>query len=173
MGLAPTASTTAMLALGDALAVAVSGAKGFSEQEFALLHPGGALGKRLLTVRDVMRTGRTHPVVQASARVAVVLLAITKARAGCASIVDKRGRLAGIFTDGDLRRHVETTPDLARRPIREVMTAHPKTIAPERLAVEALRLLQQYQIDELPVVDARGRPLGLVDVQDLLKAGLV
>ena len=173
MGLAPTASTTAMLAMGDALAVAVSRAKGFSERDFAMLHPGGQLGKQLLTVRDLMRTGAVHPIVKESATVSAVLLAITKARAGCASVVDRGGRLVGIFTDGDLRRHLESTPQLARRPVRDVMTRNPKTISPDRLAVEALRLLEQYRIDELPVVDAQHRPIGLLDVQDLLKAGLV
>ena len=173
MGLAPTASTTAMLAMGDALAVAVSGAKGFGEREFALLHPGGQLGRRLLTVRDVMRTGGAHPIVRESARVTQVLLAITTSRAGSACVVDARGRLTGIFTDGDLRRHLESTPNLPQRAVREVMTRRPKTIGPDRLAEEGLRLLEQYRIDELPVVDARGRPIGLLDVQDLLRAGRV
>ncbi|MBI4355303.1 MAG: KpsF/GutQ family sugar-phosphate isomerase [Candidatus Omnitrophica bacterium] len=174
LGLAPSASTTAMLALGDALALAAAERKGFREQDFALLHPGGNLGKRLLlTVGDIMRTGSAHPVVKETALVKQALLAITRSRAGSATIVDGRRRLVGIFTDGDLRRHLDKTPDLARQRVSAVMTRRPKTITRDRLAVEALRILQQYRIDELPVVDGRGRPIGLVDVQDLLKAGLV
>jgi len=172
LNLAPTASTTAMLAMGDALAVVVAERKGFKERDFALFHPGGQLGKRLLLrVRDVMRSGRAHPVVRESANVKAVLLLITKARAGCASVVDARGRLTGIFTDGDLRRHLETTPNLAHERVREVMTRKPKTIGPDRLAAEALRVLRDYKIDELVVVDAGRRPVGLLDVQDLLNAG--
>lgn len=174
LNLAPTASTTAMLAMGDALAVVVAERKRFKERDFALLHPGGQLGRRLwLRVRDLMRTGQEHPVVRDCLRVNEVLLAITKARAGCASVVDARGRLCGVFTDGDLRRHLDAMDYLARRPVRQVMTRHPKTIGPDRLAFEALRLLQEHRIDELVVVDARRRPVGLLDVQDLLKAGLV
>lgn len=172
--LAPTASTTAMLAMSDALAMAVADAKGFRERDFATLHPGGQLGKRLLlTVRDVMRTGAANPIVTQQARVKDVLLAITRARAGSATVIDGRKRLIGLFTDGDLRRHLEADPEVIVRPVREVMTRHPKTISPDRLAVEALHLLRAYRVDELPVVDDRGRPIGLLDVQDLLKAGLV
>lgn len=172
MNLAPTASTTAMLAMGDALAVVAAERKGFKERDFALFHPGGQLGKRLLLrVRDLMRTGAAHPIKPQRAKVKEVLLAITKARAGCASIVDGRRRLVGIFTDGDLRRHLETTPNLAQVRVADVMTRHPKTIQADRLAAEALRLLHEYKIDELVVVDGRRRPVGLLDVQDLLKAG--
>jgi len=172
MNLAPTCSTTAMLAMGDALAVVVAERKGFRERDFALLHPGGSLGRRLLLrVSDLMRTKTANPIVRDTAKVKRVLLAITNARAGCASVVDARGRLLGIFTDGDLRRHLESTPNLVERPVREVMTRHPKTIHSDRLAAEALRLLREYKIDELVVVDGQRRPIGLLDVQDLLKAG--
>ena len=172
MNLAPTSSTTAMLALGDALAVVVAERKGFRERDFALLHPGGSLGRRLLLrVSDLMRTKRAHPIVRGTAKVKRVLLAITNARAGSASVVDGRGRLLGIFTDGDLRRHLDTTPNLVERPVQDVMSRHPKTIRADRLAAEALRLLREYKIDELVVVDAQRRPVGLLDVQDLLKAG--
>ena len=171
MNLAPTASTTAMLAMGDALAVVVAEQRGFKERDFALFHPGGQLGRRLLLrVQDVMRTGKSNPVVRGTVSVQAVLLAITRARAGCATIIDARGRLLGIFTDGDLRRHVETTPNLLSRPVRTVMTRSPKTIQSDRLAVEALRLLREHKIDELVVLDG-ARPVGLLDVQDLLKAG--
>lgn len=172
LNLAPTASTTAMLAMGDALAVVIAERRGFREQDFALFHPGGQLGKRLLLrVRDLMRTGGANPVIPQTASVEQVLLAITRARAGCASIVDGRGRLVGIFTDGDLRRHLRDTPNLADARVRDVMTKTPKTIEADRLAAEALRLLREYRIDELVVVDGARRPVGLLDVQDLLKAG--
>ncbi len=174
LNLAPTTSTTAMLAMGDALAVVVAERKGFKERDFALLHPGGQLGRRLLLrVRDLMRTGDANPVVRDRARVRDVLLAITKARAGCASIVNDRGRLIGIFTDGDLRRHLDHRGDLGELPARAVMTRNPKTIGADRLAAEALAMLREHKIDELAVVDGRRRPVGLLDVQDLLKAGFV
>ena len=174
LNLAPTSSTAAMLALGDALAVVVAERKGFRERDFALLHPGGALGRRLLLrVRDLMRTGEANPIVRESARVKEVLLAVTKARAGCATVVDARGRLAGIFTDGDLRRHLRNGRSLTEQRVGEVMTRHPKTIDADRLAAEALRILREHHIDELVVVDARRKPVGLLDVQDLLKAGFV
>ena len=118
-----------------------------------------------------MRTGEENPVRRQTAKVKEVLVAITKARAGCASIVDARGRLIGIFTDGDLRRHLDTTPNLAEADVHEVMTKNPKTIEPDRLAAEALRILREHKIDELVVVDEGDRPVGLLDVQDLLKAG--
>lgn len=172
LNLAPTSSTTAMLAMGDALAVVVAERKGFQEHDFALLHPGGQLGRRLLLrVGDLMRHGAANPIVREGARIKDVLLAITKARAGAASVVDARGRLLGIFTDGDLRRHLDDTPNVTQRRVGEIMTKHPKTIGAGRLAVEALRLLQEHQIDELVVVDGGRRPIGLLDVQDLLKAG--
>ena len=172
LNLAPTSSTTAMLAMGDALAVVAAEQKGFKESDFALLHPGGQLGRRLLlSVRDIMRTGAAHPIVRETARVKQVLLAITKARAGSASVVDARGQLAGIFTDGDLRRHLDTVRNLTELPVREVMTAHPKTIGANCLAAEALRVLREHKIDELVVLNGQRRPVGLLDVQDLLKAG--
>ena len=172
LNLAPTSSTTAMLAMGDALAVVVAERKGFKERDFALLHPGGQLGRRLLLrVRDLMRTREANPIVRDTARVDAVLLAITKARAGCASVVDAKGRLVGIFTDGDLRRHLHSGQHLAEQRVRDVMTRRPKTIGAESLAAEALRVLREHKIDELVVVDGRRRPAGLLDVQDLLKAG--
>ena len=174
LGLAPTASTTAMLAMGDALAVALLEMKGFKEKDFALYHPGGILGKRLLLrVEDIMRTGQSNPVVPEAMKIKQVLIEITKARAGSASIVDSKGRLAGIFTDGDLRRHIEANPSILERPVNQVMTKNPKVIRKERLAAEALQLLRSKKLDELPVIDHLNRPIGLLDVQDLLKAGLV
>jgi len=174
LGLAPTASTTAMLAMGDALAVALLEMNGFKEKDFAFYHPGGILGKRLvLRVEDIMRTGSSNPVVSLDLKIKSVLIAITKARAGSASVVDSRGHLAGIFTDGDLRRRIEIDPDILERPVQEVMTKNPKVIRKDRLAAEALQLLRSKKLDELPVVDNCNRPIGLLDVQDLLKAGLV
>jgi len=174
LGLAPTTSTTAMLAMGDALAIALLDKKGFKAKDFALFHPGGILGKRLiLTVEDIMRKGRENPIVNEEYTVKKVLLAITKARAGSASVVDAKGKLTGIFTDGDLRRHLESQPDLINKKVKDFMTRNPATIKKERLAAEAFDILRSRKIDEIPVVDDKKRPIGLLDVQDLLKAGLV
>jgi len=174
MGLAPTASTTATLAMGDALAVALIKRKGFREADYAFFHPGGTLGKRLiLKVEDIMRKDFENPIVEENALVKDVLVKITSVRAGSASVVDKKGKLTGIFTDGDLRRHIEGAENIALRKIKDVMTRSPKTITKEKLAAEALRILKENRIDEIPVVDKNNKPVGLVDVQDLLKAGLV
>jgi len=172
--LAPTASTTAMLAIGDALAIALLELKGFKEDDYALFHPAGTLGKRLLLrVEDIMRKGKSHPVVDEDTRVKDVLVKITQARAGSATVVNKEGKLAGVFTDGDLRRWLEKEEDILDKKIKEVMTANPKVISEGKLAVEAGKIMQEYKIDELIVVDKNNRPLGLVDIQDLLKVGLI
>lgn len=174
LNLAPTASTTAMLAMGDALAVCLLDKKGFKKEDFAFYHPGGTLGKQLLlTVEDIMRMRKANPVVNQDKKIKDVLIAVTKARAGSASIVDKRGILVGIFTDGDLRRHLEKDSNLSEKKVKDVMTKKPTVVTKDTLAAEALRILQEKKIDEVPVVDKKGRPLGLLDVQDLLKAGLV
>jgi arabinose-5-phosphate isomerase len=174
LGLVPTASTTAMLAMGDALAIAALEKKGLKKEEFAFYHPGGNLGKKLLLrVKDIMRKGLGNPVVKDDALVKEALLAITFARAGSVSIVNQKGILVGIFTDGDLRRHLEGDVNLTMRRIKQVMTRKPTVIREDKLAAEALGILQGKKIDEVPVVDAKGRPVGLLDVQDLLKAGLV
>lgn len=174
LGLAPTASTTATLAMTDALAVCLLECKGFKEKDFAFFHPGGALGRRLLLkVDDIMRTGMANPIVHEDNKVSQVLLKITQARAGSATVVDKEGKLKGIFTDGDLRRHLEIDVNLPKRKIKEVMTRNPAVVNKEMLAAEAMHILQQKKIDEIPVVDEKFRPVGLLDVQDLLKAGLV
>lgn len=174
LGLAPTASTTAMLAMGDALAIALLEKKGFKQEDFAFYHPGGTLGKRLLLkVEDIMRKGLANPIVQEDRLIKEVLIAITGARAGAATVVNKKGILVGIFTDGDLRRHLEKDHNLSKRKVKDVMTKMPITVTKGKLAVEVLRILQEKKIDEIPVVDGKLRPIGLVDVQDLLKAGLV
>jgi len=174
IGLVPTASTTAMLAMGDALAVALLEKKGFRVEDFAFYHPGGSIGKKIwLKVSDVMRKGNANPLVNENTIVKQVLYKITKARAGSATIVDKKGKLVGIFTDGDLRRHIESDFDLVQRKVKDVMTKNPTTISADKLAAEALSILRQKKIDELPVVDKNKKPAGLLDIQDLLKAGLL
>ncbi len=174
MGLAPTASTTATLALTDALAVCLLELKGFKEKDFAFFHPAGALGRKLLLkVEDIMRRGQAAPVVRMDEKVSGVLLKITAGRAGSATVVDNSGKLAGIFTDGDLRRNLETDSQLPSRKVSQVMTKNPTVVHRDMLAAEAMRILQDKKIDEVPVVDEKHRPVGLLDVQDLLKAGLV
>lgn len=172
--LAPTASTTAALAMGDALAICLAKRKGFQIEDFAFLHPGGSLGKKLLKVRDLMRKGKDNPIIRGDASVKQALLAITSARAGSCTIVDGRGRLKGIFTDGDLRRHLkENGVSILSQPIEKFATKRPTTIDQEKLAAEALQILRDRKIDELPVVDRKGCAVGLLDVQDLLRAGFV
>jgi len=174
LGLAPTSSTTAMLAMGDALAVVLLDKRGFKQDDFAFYHPGGNLGKRLLLrVEDIMRKGDANPLVRESTPIKDVLLKITKARAGSACVVDKYKNLVGIFTDGDLRRHLKENTDISKKRVKDVMTKRPVVIKKHKLAVEALQILRSKKIDEIPVVDSKNRPIGLVDVQDLLKAGLV
>ena len=174
LGLAPMASTTATLVMGDALAACLIIRKGLSKEDFALYHPGGLLGKKLLLkVEDLMRRGERLPKVRENTRVKNVLLTITRSRCGSACVVNGRGLLTGIFTDGDLRRHVETDPHLLDRKVKDVMTTKATSIPQDKLAVEALRILKDKNIDELPVTDKHNKLVGLLDVQDLLKVGLV
>ncbi|MCC6738296.1 MAG: KpsF/GutQ family sugar-phosphate isomerase [Planctomycetia bacterium] len=172
-GLAPSASTTALLAFGDALALSVQKQRGFTKEQFAFYHPAGELGRKLQKVSDVMRTGERAPTIGEGKTVAEAIAMITRARSGAISVTDAMGKLAGIFTDGDLRRRIALDADVLRRPIGELMTRNPRTIGPDRLASEALCLLREKKIDEVPVVDQDGRPVGMVDVQDLLDMGLV
>lgn len=170
-GLAPSASTTAMLALGDALALVVQEGRRFGPEDFARFHPGGDLGRKLMRVRELMRTGERNPQVQSGATVlqAIEIMTRTPGRPGATSVVDGDGRLLGFFTDGDLRRLIErglTNP--RERRIDEAMTKNPRSIDGETFALEALALLHQHEIDQLPVVDEARRLLGLLDVQDLL-----
>jgi len=174
LGLAPMASTTVTMALGDALAACLIDRKKFKKEDFALYHPGGSLGRRLLLkVEDIMRRDHSLALVTPSAKVKDVLWTITKARCGCACVIDAKRKLLGIFTDGDLRRHLEADPAVLSRKVSEVMTRKPSTIVHDKLAAEAFEILKTKKIDELPVVDQKGRVAGLLDVQDLLKAGLV
>jgi len=174
MGLAPTTSTTVMLALGDALAIALLEKKNIQPKDFALYHPGGLLGKRLLLkVGDIMRSKSKTPIVTKNTKVRDVLLKITKMRAGSASVVDVKGKLIGIFTDGDLRRHFEDGQNLLNSEVGNIMTKSPVTITQDRLAAEAFKILTAKKIDEIPVVDGQKRPVGILDVQDVLESGLV
>ncbi len=173
LGLAPSTSTTAMLALGDALALGVQRARNLTPEEYARFHPGGSLGRKLLKVEEIMRSGAKNAVLPADRTVKEALFAITEARAGAVCLTDEHGRLAGIFTDGDLRRHVAADADVGSLVLRDVMTRNPRTIEADRLATEAARLMREYKIDELPVIDSEGRPIGLVDIQDLLAVGLI
>ena len=175
LGLAPTASTVALLAIGDALAMAVQHRRGFSPEQFASLHPGGWLGRQLLRVRDVMRTGSRNPTVRsdASLRETAGVMTRTEGRPGAASVVDAQGKLVGIFTDGDLRRLVQSGEVDFARPVSAVMGKSPRTVSPDDLATTAAEMLRNPQVDQLPVVDADGRPVGLLDVQDLLAARLL
>ncbi len=172
--LTPTTSTTAMLAVGDALAMAVMDARGFKAEDFARLHPGGVLGKRLLwTVKDVMHKGRENPVVREDQTVRQALTVMTRTRLGAASIVDKKGRLTGYFTDGDFRRLAPTQPLILQKAVRTVMTVDPYVVAPETRIGEAAELLRRYRCDNMPVVDSKGKPVGILDERDLLAEGIV
>jgi len=175
LGLAPTASTVALLGMGDALAMAVQHKRGFSPEQFASLHPGGALGRQLLRVRDVMRTGKRNPTVRwdASLRETAAVMTRTEGRPGAASVIDAHGKLIGIFTDGDLRRLVQDGQMDFERPVSAVMGKSPRTVNPDDLATAAAEMLRDVQVDQLPVVDAAGKPVGLLDVQDLLAARLL
>jgi arabinose-5-phosphate isomerase len=169
--LAPTASTTAMLVLSDALALVVMKGRNFGPEEFARYHPGGDLGRRLMKVGELMRLGDSNPRVLIGSPLleAISVMTRTGGRPGATSIVDEEGRLRGFFTDGDLRRLVEAGRENIRNiPIDEVMTAKPKSISPDTFALEALAFLHNHKVDQMPVVDGAGKVVGLLDVQDLL-----
>ncbi len=172
--LAPTASTTATLAMGDALAMAALKARGFKKEDFARHHPSGAIGRALLLrVGDVMRTGDRNPTVRQTATVKDALFVMSEAKAGCVSVTDGRGRLAGVFTDGDLRRLLTEGEGCLNRRLREVMTRNPVRIEASALAAEALRLFNSQSIDDLIVVNEKGEPIGLIDSQDLPRMKLM
>ena len=175
LGLAPTTSTTVMLALGDALAMAVLCERNFSTEEFARFHPGGNLGRSLMKVEEVMRKGDSLPLVRSGSSLthAVEAMTATPGRPGSVLVVDEAGAFAGFYTDGDLRRcmltaHETGNFDMMARPIDEVMTTDPITIGPDELVADGLRLLRERQIDQLAVVDDEHKPVGLLDIQDLL-----
>lgn len=174
LNLAPSASTTASLALGDALALALLQKNDFRSEDFAELHPAGSLGKRLLKVADIMRTGKASPLVGEKTTVRRALLKITAARAGSCTIVDKHRKLVGVFTDGDLRRHLRSRGErILSQPVVQCATLKPRYIQGEKLAEEAFHIMESMRIDELPVVDKGRRVVGLLDVQDLMRAGRV
>lgn len=168
--LAPTTSTTAMLVLGDALAMAVLQARGFKAQDFARHHPSGAIGRALLLrVKDIMRQGPRNATAPQTLTVKEALLVMTRAKAGSVSVVNPRGRLVGVFTDGDLRRLMAADEQALARPLAGVMTRHPVCIPEDALAMDALKVFHERNIDDLIVVNARHEPVGLVDSQDLPK----
>lgn len=174
LGLAPTASTTATLALGDALALAAMEARRFTKEDYAILHPAGTLGRRLtLRVCDVMRTDDRMAVVSEGDLVRDTLFAITKAGAGAAAVTDAEGRLVGIVTDGDLRRHILTDERCLHRKASDIMTPNPRVISPDEFATEGMRILEEFKIGELPVLDEERRPVGMLMMKDLFKAGIV
>jgi len=173
MNLVPTASTTAALALGDALAMSVLVEKGFKPEDFANLHPGGKLGKRLMRARQLMHTGDGLPVVSLDATMRDIIYTMSSKGLGMTSVVDPDGRLAGIITDGDLRRKMAVTPDIQALVARDVMTNHPVTIGPETLAVEALALLEQRKITSVVVIDDDRRVEGVLHLHDLWRTEMV
>ena len=172
--LAPTASTTAMLVMGDALAMAVLEARGFKQQDFARFHPSGAIGRAMLSrVSDIMRTGDRNAVAKETLTVKEALPIMTRAKSGSLSIVDSRGKLAGVFTDGDFRRRMASDASLLDKPLKQVMTRNPVCIRDSALAAEALKIFDEHNIDDLIVVNAKREPAGLVDSQDLPKLKLM
>ena len=174
LNLAPTASTTATLALGDALAVALLDLRGFREEDFARSHPGGALGRRLLThVRDIMRTGEDIPAVHPDVLLPAALLEVTRKGLAMTAIVDASNHVLGIFTDGDLRRLIEEGKDFSRAQIKEVMHTNPRVLGPEQLAVDAVELMEKYRINQVLVVEKDGSLVGALHIHDLTRAKVI
>jgi arabinose-5-phosphate isomerase len=175
MGLVPTASSAALHAIGDALAMTLLKERQLTREEYALFHPGGKLGRSVMRVYEVMRSGEANPVVRDTAHLSqvVVVMTNTPGRPGAASVVDRNGRLVGIFTDGDLRREVERGRKNFDVPVREVMGSRPRVVSPDELVLSAAAKMRESKVDQLQVVDAEGRAVGLLDVQDLLAARLV
>ena len=172
--LAPTASTTASLVMGDALAMAVLQARGFKQSDFAKFHPSGAIGRALLLkVGDIMRTGDRNAVAAEALTVKQALLVMTRAKSGSLAVVNSRGKLLGVFTDGDFRRHMASNENLLAQPLKKVMTLNPICIRDSALAVEAVKIFNERNIDDLVVVNAKNEPVGLVDSQDLPKLKIV
>ena len=174
LNLAPTASTTATLALGDALAVALLDLRGFREEDFARSHPGGALGRRLLThVRDIMRTGEDIPAVHHDVLLPAALLEVTRKGLAMTAIVDASNHVVGIFTDGDLRRLIEEGKDFSRAQIKEVMHTNPRVLGPEQLAVDAVELMEKHRINQVLVVEKDGTLVGALHIHDLTRAKVI
>lgn len=174
LGLAPTASTTAALVMGDALAVALLEAKGFTADDFALSHPGGALGRKLLLlVENIMRTGQAVPIVPAHSTISETLMEMTAKGLGMTAVIDDKQCLVGVYTDGDLRRSIDHDIDLKNTPVTAVMTSNCKTIRPHLLAAEAVKIMDESNIHALIVIDEDKRPIGAINVHDLLHAGVM
>lgn len=174
MGLAPTASTTAALAMGDALAIALLEKRGFKEEDFAQFHPGGTLGRRLLLkVRDLMHQGEAIPRVDQRASAREAIMEMTTKKLGMTTVVDPQGRLQGVITDGDLRRFLEKGVDLATARAGDLASKQPKTIGPDNLAARAVQVMEQFSITSLVVLDGEGRMVGVIHMHDLLKSGVV
>lgn len=174
LGLAPTSSTTATLVMGDALAVALLDARGFSAEDFAFSHPGGSLGRKLLLrVSDIMHTGDRIPTVSEGTILSGALLEISRKGLGMTTVVDAAGTMTGIFTDGDLRRILDKSTDVHTTPMRDVMTRNGRTIQPDQLAAEALNVMEGLKINALPVVDDQGTLVGAINMHDLLRAGVI
>ncbi len=174
LNLAPTASTTAALAMGDALAVALLDAQGFKPEDFARSHPGGSLGRKLLThVRDVMRSGAELPKTKFDAKITDALLEITAKRMGMTVIVDDHEKVVGIFTDGDLRRLIEKSSQFQSTSLKEAMTPNPRTISPDVLAAEAVEMMERHRINQLVVADADGHLIGALNLHDLFAAQVI
>jgi arabinose-5-phosphate isomerase len=173
LNLAPTASTTAALGVGDALAVALLKARGFTEEDFARSHPAGALGRRLVYVRDVMRSGADVPTVRPDATLAEGLMEVTSKRLGMTAIVDDAMHALGVFTDGDLRRALDASTDLRTTRMDQVMSRNPKSVRPSTLAAEAVHLMETHSITSLVVLDDDAKVVGALNVHDLLRAGVL
>lgn len=168
----PTSSTTAMLAVGDALALTAAKLRGFKKEDFAKLHPSGKLGKLLnMRVRDIMRKGKYVSKVTENMKIRDVILVMTSSRVGAASVIDKNGKLIGYFTDGDLRRKIQSYPNLLEEEVKNVMTKNPKYVFDTALVVEAKEMMEKYNCDNLPVVDKHYRVVGIIDERDILQEG--
>ena len=174
LGLAPTTSTTVALVMGDALAIAMLDERGFTENDFALSHPGGTLGRRLLLrVEEVMHQGAAMPLVAYDAPLKTALVEMTQKKLGMTTIVDEKGALVGIFTDGDVRRAFDRNADVHQTQLHQVMTKNPKVIASSMLAAEAVRIMETYKITALIVTDSADKPIGVVHMHDILRAGVI
>lgn len=174
LNLAPTASTTAALALGDALAIALMSAKGFTKDEFAAAHPGGALGRKLLThVRDVMRSDANVPRIGHQSTLMDGMLEMSRGRMGMTAVLDESGRVVGVFTDGDLRRSIERGTDLRSTRMEQVMTRNPRTIGPDRLAAEAVEIMERNKVNQLLVIDENHHLVGALNMHDLFRGKVI
>ena len=169
-GMAPTASTTATLAVGDALAMVLLEARGFRKEDYAKLHPGGAIGRTLLLrAKEIMRSGDRVASVRRGTKIKDAVLAMTSARAGSVVVLDANGRVAGIFTDGDLRRHLGDSANIGDLKVDEFMTANPITLAEDQLAVDVISVFEKHNIDDVIIVNKKKQLVGMIDIQDLPK----